>query len=99
MSEEERLRAMMDVLLGVARLYVSAFKDDEAMTLPERLMLQRVQDIVADPDGWSPQPEQVGWIDPRVGRIRLSGTGRFTTCPDGVIRVVPVEADEGEVTG
>lgn len=33
-------------LLAVATLYVSAFTDDEAMTLPERLRLQEVEDIL-----------------------------------------------------
>jgi hypothetical protein len=51
-QESERLRAMLDVLLPVGRLYVDAFSDDEAMSLPERLRLQQVQDIVSDPDGW-----------------------------------------------
>lgn len=52
-AEVERLRAMLDVLLPVGRLYVDAFRDDETMSLPERLALQRVEDVVADPDGWT----------------------------------------------
>lgn len=50
----DRLRAMVNVLLPVARLYVDAFDPDEMMTLPERLRLQEVEDIVNDPDKWDP---------------------------------------------
>lgn len=54
MDETERLRAMVDRLLPVAQLYVAAFKDDETMTLFERLALQEIEEIVADPDRWTP---------------------------------------------
>ena len=54
-AEIARLRAMADALLPVARLYVDAFDPDETMTLPERLRLQQVEDILSDPDGWSPE--------------------------------------------
>lgn len=33
-------------LLAVATLYVNAFSDDEMMTLPERMRLQEVEDIL-----------------------------------------------------
>lgn len=33
-------------LLAVATLYVDAFKEDEAMALPERMRLQEIQDIL-----------------------------------------------------
>ena len=33
-------------LLAVATLYVDSFKDDELMTLPERMSLQQVEDIL-----------------------------------------------------
>ncbi len=36
----------IDALLAVATLYVDAFKDDEAMTLPERMRLQEIEDIL-----------------------------------------------------
>jgi hypothetical protein len=36
----------LDVLLAVATLYVNAFGDDEMMTLPEKLRLQEVEDVV-----------------------------------------------------
>jgi hypothetical protein len=36
-----------DALLAVATLYVEAFGNDEAMTLPERMRLQEVEDILA----------------------------------------------------
>lgn len=53
-EENKRLQAMADVLLVVAKLYVDAFDPEELMTLPERLMLQRVEDILGDPASWSP---------------------------------------------
>ncbi|MFF7949122.1 hypothetical protein [Streptomyces griseorubiginosus] len=40
-------RSELDTLLGVARLYVDAFGEDEMMTLPEKLALQDVEAIVA----------------------------------------------------
>jgi hypothetical protein len=36
----------LDALLAVATLYVDSFADDEMMTLPERMRLQDVEDIV-----------------------------------------------------
>lgn len=33
-------------LLAVATLYISAFQDDELMSLPEKLRLQEIEDIV-----------------------------------------------------
>lgn len=54
MTETDRLAAIVNVLLPVAQMYVDAFADDEMMTAPEHLRLQQVQDIVADPDHWSP---------------------------------------------
>jgi hypothetical protein len=39
--------ADLDTLLAVARLYVDAFHPDETMTLPERLALQGVEDVLA----------------------------------------------------
>jgi hypothetical protein len=56
-AEEVRLRAMIDRLLPIAELYVSAFGDDEKMTLPERLRLQEIEDIVSDPNGWTTDRE------------------------------------------
>lgn len=39
-------------LLAVARLYVAAFTDDdEMMTLPERMRLQEIEDILNRVDG------------------------------------------------
>lgn len=35
-----------DVLLAVATLYVNAFSDDEMMTLPEKMRLQEVEDVL-----------------------------------------------------
>ena len=35
------------LLMDVARMYVNAFTEDETMTFPDRLALQRVEDIVA----------------------------------------------------
>jgi hypothetical protein len=39
-------QADLGQLLAVATLYVASFADDEAMTLPERLRFQEIQDIV-----------------------------------------------------
>ena len=39
-------RRDLDVLLAVATLYLTAFTDDELMTLPEKLRLQDVEDVV-----------------------------------------------------
>ena len=39
--------AEIEALLAVATLYVDAFTDDEAMTLPERMRLQEIEDILA----------------------------------------------------
>jgi hypothetical protein len=39
-------RADLDQLLAVATLYVSAFGEDEMMTLPEKLRLQEVESIL-----------------------------------------------------
>ena len=39
-------RADLDALLAVATLYIDAFTPDEAMTLPGKLMLQDVEDVV-----------------------------------------------------
>ena len=39
-------RRDLDVLLEVATLYLNAFTDDELMTLPEKLRLQDVEDVV-----------------------------------------------------
>ena len=36
----------LDVLLAVATLYLTSFTDDEMMTLPEKLRLQDVEDVV-----------------------------------------------------
>lgn len=36
----------VDVLLSVATLYVDSFGEDEMMTLPERMRLQDVEDIL-----------------------------------------------------
>jgi hypothetical protein len=38
--------AEIDALLAVATLYVDAFKDDDAMTMPERMRLQEIEDIL-----------------------------------------------------
>jgi hypothetical protein len=49
MDEAERVtigRVELDALLAVATLYVSAFTEDEMMTLPEKLRLQEVEDIL-----------------------------------------------------
>lgn len=39
-------RRDLDVLLAVATLYVDSFTDDELMTLPEKLRLQDVEEVV-----------------------------------------------------
>ncbi len=39
-------RADFDALLAVATLYVNAFSEDEMMTLPEKLRLQEVEEIL-----------------------------------------------------
>lgn len=36
----------VDVLLSVATLYADSFGEDEMMTLPERMRLQDVQDVL-----------------------------------------------------
>lgn len=36
----------LDCLLAVATLYLTSFTDDEMMTLPEKLRLQDVEDVV-----------------------------------------------------
>jgi len=46
-DEIEKLRADLDVLLGVATIYLDAFEQDEMMTLPEKLRLQEVEEVVA----------------------------------------------------
>jgi hypothetical protein len=38
--------AEIEALLAVATMYVDAFKDDDAMTLPERMRLQEIEDIL-----------------------------------------------------
>ena len=40
-------RTEWDALLAVATQYVDAFADGEMMTLPERMRLQEVEDILA----------------------------------------------------
>jgi hypothetical protein len=45
--DADQLRADMDVLLAVATLYLDAFRDDEKMTLPEKMRLQEVEDVVS----------------------------------------------------
>jgi hypothetical protein len=42
----EALRPDMDQLLAIAKLYVDAFSEDELMTLPERMRLQQIEDIL-----------------------------------------------------
>ncbi len=37
----------LDLLLAVATIYIEAFADDEMLTLPGKLLLQDVEDIVA----------------------------------------------------
>jgi hypothetical protein len=39
-------RRDLDVLLAVATLYLASFTPDEMMTLPEKLSLQDVEDVV-----------------------------------------------------
>ncbi len=39
-------QADLDTLLAVATLYIEAFREDEMMTLPEKLRLQEVEDVV-----------------------------------------------------
>jgi hypothetical protein len=39
-------RRDLDVLLAVATLYLDAFRPDEMMTLPEKLSLQDVEEVV-----------------------------------------------------
>lgn len=38
--------AEIEALLAVATLYVDAFKEDEMMSLPEKLRLQEIEDIL-----------------------------------------------------
>lgn len=49
-SSEQKLAAVdpadLEQLLAVARLYVTAFDDDETMTLPEKLRLQEIERIL-----------------------------------------------------
>ena len=45
-EEIEKLRADLDVLRAVATLYLTSFTDDELMTLPEKMRLQDVEDVV-----------------------------------------------------
>ena len=45
-EEVKSLRADLDCLLAVATLYVNAFSEDEMMTLPERMRLQDVEDVI-----------------------------------------------------
>jgi hypothetical protein len=37
----------LDQLLAVATLYIEAFAEDEMMTLPGKMLLQEIEDIVA----------------------------------------------------
>ena len=39
-------RGDLDCLLAVATLYLTSFTDDEMMTLPEKMRLQDVEDVV-----------------------------------------------------
>jgi hypothetical protein len=39
-------RADLDALLAVATLYIGAFRPGEPMTLPEKLALQDVEEVV-----------------------------------------------------
>lgn len=39
-------REDLDHLLAVATLYVTAFSDDEKMTLPEKMRLQAVEEVL-----------------------------------------------------
>ena len=47
--------AETDALLAVARLYVDAFEEDEMMSLPQRMRLQEIEDILErhSPAGYS----------------------------------------------
>lgn len=45
-ADLEQLREDLDVLLAVATLYEAAFSEDEMVTLPERLRLQQVEDVL-----------------------------------------------------
>jgi hypothetical protein len=45
-DRNQKLQAIVDTLLPVAQIYVDAFRADEKMTLPERLRLQQVEDIL-----------------------------------------------------
>ncbi len=45
-EEIKSLRADLGCLLAVATLYLGAFRDDEMMTLPEKMRLQDVEDVV-----------------------------------------------------
>ena len=40
-------RADFDALLAVATVYLAAFRDEEPMTLPERMRLKEVEEVVA----------------------------------------------------
>lgn len=55
-EEIKSLRADLDVLLPVAVLYLDAFTDDDRMSLPEKLRLQGVEEIVERRGGryWPP---------------------------------------------
>lgn len=49
MDEAEQVtvdRTELDALLAVATLYVSAFGEDEMMTLPEKMRLQEVESVL-----------------------------------------------------
>ena len=45
-GEIEALKRDLDILLAVATIYVDAFSPDEMMTLPERMRLQDVEDVL-----------------------------------------------------
>ena len=45
-EEIKTFRADLDSLLAVATLYLDSFKPDEMMTLPEKLRLQDVEEVV-----------------------------------------------------
>ncbi|MFI9154506.1 hypothetical protein [Streptomyces sp. NPDC053367] len=54
MSEQVAVeRHELDTLLAVARLYIDAFAEDEAMSLTEKLAFQDVEDVVAK---YGPRP-------------------------------------------
>lgn len=59
----DRLQAIIDRLLPIAQMYVDAFRDDETMSFGARLRLQEIQDILADPDGWTPE-RPIGYTTP-----------------------------------